>query len=97
MVLDKRMILWAAIDDGRIIGFAITSMTDYPRAKVADIHWTGGEINASEAWMNEMLRVLKGWAMHYGATKLGGGGRRGWIKKYGFKEVGCMFEMELAK
>lgn len=91
----QEMILWVAIQSSRVIGMAITSVHQYPRALVADIHWTGGDVNRSEAWMNPMMEVIKGWAKHCKADLLAGGGRRGWIKKYGFKETGVMFEMEL--
>jgi hypothetical protein len=95
MVQSTSMVLWLAIDANEIIGFSITSIVKYPRCTVADIHWTGGATHKGKFWMDEMLRVLKAWARHSGCQKLGGGGRRGWIEKYGFKEHGVMFEMEL--
>lgn len=95
LVADKTMILWLAIDENEIIGFCITSIVQYPRARVGDIHWTGGAQHKGRKWLDEMMDVLKIWARHSGCTKLGGGGRRGWINKYGFKEHGVLFEMEL--
>lgn len=91
----KEMILWVAIQDSRIIGMCITSVHQFPQARVADIHWTGGDIHKSDVWLDTMMNTLKAWAKFCGADFLSGGGRRGWIKKYGFKEEGVLFSMEL--
>lgn len=95
LVEDQRMILWLAIDENEIIGFCIVSIVQYPRCVVGDIHWTGGAHHKGRKWLHEMFEVLKAWGRASGCTKLGGGGRRGWIEKFGFKEHGVMFELEL--
>lgn len=95
LVANQMMILWIAIDEKEIIGFCIVSVVKYPRCTVGDIHWTGGAVHKGKAWLDEMFEVLKAWAKHSGCQKLGGGGRRGWIEKYGFKEHGVMFELDL--
>lgn len=95
LVANQSMLLWLAIDEKEIIGFCIVSIVKYPRALIGDIHWSGGAVHKGRYWLDEMFEVLKAWAKHSGCTKLGGGGRRGWIEKYGFKEHGVMFELEL--
>lgn len=96
--LDKEMILWGGIDvkTVELVGMSITSLQEYPLALVADIHWTGGKPGRGDEYLALMLEVIKQWAIKNGATKMGGGGRRGWIKKFGFREAGVMFEMDLA-
>jgi hypothetical protein len=94
-IAKKEMILWIAIQNSRIIGMSITSVHQFPQAKVADIHWTGGDKHKSDVWLDRMMDTLKKWAKHCGADLLAGGGRRGWIKKYGFRETSVNFEMEL--
>jgi|694.fasta_scaffold37394_6 hypothetical protein len=94
-IAKKEMILWIAIQSSRIVGMSITSVHQFPQAMVADIHWTGGDKHKSEVWLDRMMNTLKKWAKHCGADVLAGGGRRGWIKKYGFRETGVNFEMEL--
>ena len=93
-IAEKLFVLWIAILDGEIIGFCIVSVVKYPRATVGDVHWTGGAQHKGRLWLGEMFEVLKSWARNSGCTKLGGGGRRGWIEKFGIKEHGVMFEME---
>lgn len=87
-------ILWIALDVERdaIIGMTVTSLDVYPRKKVATIRWGGGNTGDGRRWLHDMVVVLKGWGKHFGADTLGGAGRRGWLRGYGFKERGCLFE-----
>lgn len=91
----QNKILWLSIEEAEILGFCIVSLQDYPKARVCEIHWTGGATHKGKLWMKAMLEMLKAWSKHNGCSKLGGGGRRGWLEVFGFKEHGIMFEMEI--
>lgn len=96
MIEKKEMILWLAIKDGKqIIGFAIVSLKQYPLARVCDIHWCGGAVHEGIIWIADMKAELTAWAKRHECSKLGGGGRRGWVRTLGFTECGVMFEMEI--
>lgn len=94
-VADKDFICWLALVGTEIIGFSITSIVQYPQAKVCDIHWTGGAKHRGRQWLAGMLEVLKGWAKSNECSMLGGGGREGWIDVFGFKKSGVLFIMEI--
>lgn len=91
----KDFICWLAIIENEIIGFSIVSIVQYPRARVCDIHWTGGVKHLGRAWLKGMLQVIESWAKSSGCTHSAGGGRRGWIEVFGFKEHGVMFIKDL--
>lgn len=94
-VESKDMICWLAIVGPEIIGFTITSIMQYPRALVCDIHWTGGAKHRGRQWLRGMLDVIEAWAKDAGCTYSGGGGRKGWIDVFGFKDMGVIFIKEL--
>jgi len=96
LLIEKKMFLWVAITDGKdIIGTGITSISDYPLARVLDIHWIGSPKGKGVLWLRQFFKIMKEWAKQNDCTKLGGGGRRGWVKMFGFKEVGVMIEYNL--
>jgi len=92
---NKERILWLATTETEILGFCITTLTTFPKGMVLEINWTGGATHKGRYWMHQMFDVLKAWGLHCGANKLGGGGRRGWLEMFGFKEHGVMFVLEI--
>lgn len=88
-------LLWVAIRDKKVIGMTVTSIDVYPRKKVATIRWGGGETHEGRDWLLPMVDELKRWGKHFGAEVLGGSGRRGWLRGFGFREAGCLFEQDI--
>lgn len=88
-------LLWVAIENERVIGMTVTSLDKYPRRTVANIRWGGGETHEGRKWLHAMVRTLKAWGKHFGADLLGGSGRRGWLRGFGFREAGCLFEDDI--
>lgn len=85
-------ILWVAVADNDVVGMAICSIDAYPRKTLATVRWAGGRTNADKDWMRPMIATLKGWGRHFGASMLVGAGRKGWLRGFGFREVGVLFE-----
>lgn len=94
-VADKDMICWLALIENEIVGFSITSIVQYPKARVCDIHWTGGAKHRGREWLVGMLEVIKSWGKQSGCNLVGGGGREGWLEVFGFKKHGVLFVMEI--
>ena len=89
-------VLWIAIQDESPIGMAITSLDVFPQATIASVRWAGGEEGKGRDWLNRMLLVLKAWGKHFGAKFLAGMGRKGWLRGYGFRDGGVIFEMDIS-
>lgn len=94
-IAKAEFILWVAIRGDKVIGMTVTSLDVYPQKKIANIRWGGGEVHAGRDWLTRMVETLKIWGKQYGATTLGGSGRRGWLRGYGFREAGCLFEQDI--
>jgi hypothetical protein len=88
-------ILWVAILEERPIGMAITSLDTYPQSTIASIRWAGGEDGMGREWLKQIVVVLKAWGKHFGAKYLAGMGRKGWLRGYGFRDGGVVFEMDI--
>jgi hypothetical protein len=91
-IMRQDFVLWAAIKDERVIGMAVASIDAYPRRTIATVRWAGGEPQAGRDWLHPMIDELKRWGKHFGATQLAGAGRRGWLRGFGFRENGVLFE-----
>jgi len=62
----------------------VTELVIYPQSKALNLIFCAGRFEDLE----EMLPSIESFAKHFGATKLYGGGRKGWIrstKRLGFE------------
>lgn len=91
-IMRTEFVLFVAVRDERLIGMTISSMDDYPQQRVVTVRWAGGEPGEGRDWLHDMIDTLKAWGARSGATLLAGAGRRGWLRGYGFRESGCLFE-----
>ena len=55
----------------------ITEFVEYPRVKVMNLLFCGGDYKELEA----MLPSLEQFAKHFGCKRIYGGGRKGWLRK----------------
>ena len=60
----------------------ITEFVEYPRVKVMNLLFCGGDYKELEA----MLPSLEQFAKHFGCKRIYGGGRKGWLRK--IKDLG---------
>jgi hypothetical protein len=82
--------LFVATGDGKVTGFAVMEVVQYPRRKVANVLAAGGEHGFLSVAVHELLPVLKAWAVEQGADTFALTGRPGWVrmlKKLGFESV----------
>lgn len=91
-IMRQHFILWVAIKDNEVIGMAICSIDTYPRKTLATVRWAGGEPHAGRDWLKPTIEELKRWGKHFGAELLVGAGRKGWLRGFGFRENGVLFE-----
>ena len=93
----KEMLLWVAIDSDEIIGMTVTSLQKYPRMTIAAIKWGGGRLGRGREWLLPMVATLRQWAEHEGAEILMGGGRKGWLHGFGFRDAGVIFAIDVTQ
>jgi hypothetical protein len=93
----KEMILWVAIVNERVIGMTVTSLETYPQMTIMVARWAGGPKGQGRQWIRDMIEELKKWGREWGARLMTGGGRKGWLSGFGFKEHGVLFEMDLTQ
>ena len=55
----------------------ITEFVEYPRVKVMNLLFCGGDYKELEA----MLPSFEQFAKHFGCKRIYGGGRKGWLRK----------------
>lgn len=95
-ISEQHFILWVAVKGNDVIGMAITSLDAYPQMTIATIRWAGGDPHVGKFWLHEMIEELKRWGRHFGASKLAGAGRKGWLRgNYGFRESGVLFQQDV--
>jgi hypothetical protein len=91
-VTSGRCQLWIAwsYDRRRVEGAVITRLVDSPPMapgeRVCEGVLVGGD-NLAE-WGPQMMGLLKAWALDQGCSYIGGPGRKGWMRAFGFVEVG---------
>lgn len=91
IIMEKAQLWIAWSYDRRIIeGVVITRILDKPKAapndRILECPLAAG-VNMAE-WGPSMFAMLKAWGREQGCQYIGGYGRRGWIRLFGFKEVG---------
>ncbi len=84
--------LWIAWswDRRRVEGAVITRILEKPPMapddRVCEGVLVGGDHMAE--WGPGMMGLLKAWALEQGCSYIGGPGRKGWMRAFGFTEVG---------
>jgi hypothetical protein len=74
---ERDMQAWVALDE-KIIGCVITQIINFPRKKVLDVLFIGGE--RFDTWAYGW-NILNEFAKDQGCKKIKGDGRDGWVKK----------------
>ena len=86
--------LWIAFDGGNILGAVVTQFTVYPKRKVLNLVFCGGE--ELHTWKDPMLELLQKFGHDTGCDCLELTGRRGWAKIFagdGYKECWVTYEL----
>lgn len=82
-LLDRKMQLWAAINDGEIKAVCLTEICIFPRLKVCRLVLAGG--SDMRHWIKDGVATLKLWAIAQGCEEIRGGGRVGWSRALGWE------------
>ncbi len=86
--------LWIAFDGANILGAVVTQFTVYPKRKVLNLVFCGGE--ELHTWKDSMLKLLQRFGHDMNCDCLESTGRRGWAKIFvgdGYKEMWVTYEL----
>lgn len=82
---------WAAVLDGKIVGAALTQVTEpYRVVEVAYAHGGNGK-----AWAAPMWAAIEAWARDIGAKRMRIIGRQGWLRWLDVKVRAVVMEKDL--
>ena len=94
-IMMNEMRLWLAHPVGASIAFeppiafAVSRVLRYPRKWFLDVPFIGGEEGRMDEWFRPLFDVLIAFSHASGCQgRLSGGGRKGWLRKAGFREAG---------
>ena len=74
---NRQMQLWVAEEDGEFVFFQITQILNYPRKKVLQFMWSGGNLYKD---LQSHLCFVEKWAASNGCHSFETFGRKGWSK-----------------
>ncbi len=72
--------LFVSVEHGRVIGFGVLEVVEYPRLRVANILGAGGESGFLSVAINELLPFMIEHGKTQGATVVTLSGRPGWLR-----------------
>lgn len=93
LCLKGDFVIWLINLDEKPCGVILSELITYPSAKVCNAPWIGGE--RLNEWLPEAQKRVETWGKRAGATYLMGGGRKGWIRAAGMKEMGVILTKEI--
>ena len=76
-ILERRMQLWLAVENGEVICVCVTEILVYPRGKVGSVFITTGR--DYDKWAHYML-ALTNWARANGCYRMEAWARPGWFR-----------------
>lgn len=76
-ILDRRMQLWLAVEDGQVICVCVTEILTYPLCRVASVFITVGR--DYHKWAHYMLGLSE-WAKANGCARMEAWARPGWFR-----------------
>lgn len=78
---DRTLLLWAIVDNGKLLGAAATGIRDCGREKVAFVEAVAG--TDMKRWLASVLEDFEARAKRAGATIIENEGRYGWERELG--------------
>ena len=76
----NKAVLFLALQDGQILGFAVMEVITYPRRRVANVLAAAGHKGFLSVLIDRVLPQCEQWAVEQGADTFAVQGRPGWLK-----------------
>jgi hypothetical protein len=86
--------LWVACGEAAIEAAIVSRIVRYPKRVICQVPLIGGR--RMRDWLGPMERALEAFARDHSCTHMEGGGRRGWCRAAGYRNVGPVLIKELS-
>ncbi|MCK5132055.1 MAG: hypothetical protein KAR40_07895 [Candidatus Sabulitectum sp.] len=95
LTLGERKLIMVT-EEGKTLAAAVLSMSHYPRKKVCQVSFAGGQ--EMDKWCDQALPTVERIAREAGADTVRIQGRKGWLRRlrdHGYDDRGIVIEKEL--